>query len=156
MKYFLNGSLNLILAIIFFLIFQSNIKISAQSFDEGSAGRLFVIAFPATQTDKLDNFSTPDKTEANSYLCMFSQVAQTVSIKRPDGLFDLVKVLAKKPYIYDIVSKNKLVAGTIDPFIQTPDVVNAGRTFRIESPDPILVYCYMETKTQAEAWAPVP
>lgn len=145
---------NLVLAFALILVCIPE-NLEAQ-FENSAAGRLYVVAFPAEHLDKINSFANPDNTKTNVFMCLFSRVAQKVRITNPDGSVQIVDVPTRKPYIYDIVQNSKLVAGTQTPYTQAPDVIYGGRTFNVEAQEPIILYCYMENRGQAEAWSPVP
>lgn len=121
--------------------------------EEGQSGGTYLIAFPDTSGNTIDA-RYQDPWPENAAIMIYSGVNQNIKVKLPSGGEELVKLIEKKFYKYDIIKAGKPVKGG-QPLIVMPNV-NHHNIYRIEADFPIVVYCMLDNKFGSEAWTPLP
>ena len=140
-----------ILATLLLALLATAVLPAQQEKMNGIAGTTYVIAYPDTTTHLFDirhpNTRHPDK----AYIFIYSAVDNRVVI-RGAGFNKTELLQAGKFTIVDLMDATARARQPIADTSNTP----TGATFRLESDQPIVVYCYLLTRFGTEAWTPLP
>ena len=116
------------------------------------AGTTFVVAFPDTTANQHDETRIAHLFDDYAMISFYSAVPTKVTIRGANGYVKTVENAGNQFSHINLASTEFRAARSI--------VFESGRpvntTFRIESEQPIVVYCYLMTEFGAEAWTPLP
>lgn len=118
--------------------------------DLATTGKLYVIAFPDTTTNINDPYFITPISDALS-LFIYSAANTEVSITGRNEH----KRVSLRGGRFEIIPLNGS-GSTSDNSIVTVSGAISPNTFRVESSEPIIVYCSMQTAFGSDMWTPVP
>lgn len=123
-------------------------RVSAQQLDSMTAGRTYVVAFPDTTQNLLDERFRSEQVDDTIALYLYSPTTTSAQITG-SGYSTTVTVQGGTFTEIDLndVAENLIVDRSNEV---SPNV------FRIEAVEPIIVYAYLATKFGCEAWTPLP
>jgi len=123
----------------------------AQSLDLGSAGRLFVVAFPDTVTNTFDS-RYPNRMKESATLLVYTAVDNHVRVTSPTGYSYAASVGGGTMTTIALMGESNQPTQIFQP---KPGPLSQ-TTFRVEADEPIIVYCHFMTRYGGEAFTPVP
>ncbi len=128
---------------------------SAQSFDERSVGRTYIIAFPDTVYNRFErtfmSASRHDTLVTYNTITIYSPVKNQVRITG-ENYFRSVPLEGGE---FTTINLNAPGTAAPNPILNEIGTVS-NNTFHLEAVFPIKVYCYVMSSRGGEAWAPLP
>jgi hypothetical protein len=121
-----------------------------QSLDPETAGRHYVIAFPDTTGNTVDN-RYPSPIRDTMAIWIYSDVDNSVRIQGPG--YD--RTVFPRAGSFEIVYLDD-TSGSKRPLIVDSIGRASNSVFRIDAEHSIILYCFVVTKWGGEAWTPVP
>ena len=120
---------------------------------ESIAGRTFIVAFPDTVINEHDHNFVTHTWENQVVIAIYSAVANTMTMTGPAGYSK--RDVALRANEFTIVDLTKPEWRSAYPIAWEVGKITS-TTFRIETTEPVVVYCMMLTEFGAEAWTPLP
>jgi hypothetical protein len=122
--------------------------------DAFSTGRLFVLAFPDTVGNERDDVFPDTRFNEAAIVMIYSAVPNRVTITGGNGLVRWSRSL-DSGRITTIDLMRPEFNDPFGPISPTPSVQRKN-AFRLETEQPVVVYCYLQTIWGGEAWTPLP
>jgi hypothetical protein len=120
---------------------------------ESIAGRTFIVAFPDTVINEHDHNFVIHTWEDQIVIAIYSAVPNTMTITGPAGYSK--RDVALQANQFTIVDFTKPEWRSAYPIAWEVGKITS-TTFRVETQQPVIVYCMMLTEFGAEAWTPLP
>ncbi len=131
------------------LLITLSTMVRGQALDPETAGRHYVLAFPDTTGNRIDT-DYPSPLRDTFALWIYSAIDNTVRIQGPG--YD--RTVHPKGGQFEIVYLDDSVMEATKLIIDSAGRIS-NRVFRVDSDEPMILYCYMVTQFGGEAWTPV-
>ncbi|MBC8146117.1 MAG: choice-of-anchor D domain-containing protein [bacterium] len=117
-----------------------------------AGGTTYVVAFPDTTRNKIDDRYPNTRIEDKAFLMMYSDVDNVVSITGPGYSVTNRQLPARTFTVIEVMGSSP---SSTKPIVDEHCRVNSS-TFRVTAAEPIILYQYLVTAFGSEAWTALP